>query len=90
VRVITRDEEMPMSAPKKPENPNPERTPTPRPDYSDFTEEQLVERARKLDIKIEDSTLREKLIEAIQKKEEPGRVDATRQAERADPESDTK
>lgn len=78
-----------MSSPNKPENPNPERTPTPRPDYSGYTEQQLTERARELDIEVEDSSLREHLIEAIQKKEEPGRVDATRQADRADPESDT-
>ena len=63
-------------------------SPEPRHKVEEMSEEELAERAAALEIEGHDSMLNDQLIEAIRKHEQPDRVDATRQAERADPESE--
>ncbi|MCR9218149.1 MAG: hypothetical protein NXI14_13230 [bacterium] len=57
--------------------------PAPRFDYENFSDDELADRAEQLGIEGRDDMISEQLIEAIRKKEDPQRVDATRQADRA-------
>jgi hypothetical protein len=56
----------------------------PTPIYEEFSDQDLADRAQELEIEGHDSMLNDQLIEAIRKKEEPDRVDATRAADQAD------
>jgi len=56
----------------------------PKHNYDEFSDQDLADRAQELDIEGHDSMLNDQLIEAIRKKEEPDRVDATRAADQAE------
>lgn len=58
----------------------------PRFEHDSLSEEQVVERAKSLGIEGYDAMLSDQLLEAIRRKEDPERVDATRAADQADTE----
>lgn len=59
----------------------------PRFEHDSLSEEQVIERAKSLGIEGYDAMLSDQLLEAIRRKEDPERVDATRAADQTNPES---
>lgn len=57
--------------------------------YDEFSDQDIADRGQEIETSDEDSMLKDDLLEAIRKKEEPERVDATRAADEADPQSDS-
>ncbi len=58
--------------------------------YDSMSDEQLAQRAEELEIEGRGTMLNDQLIEAIRRKEEPDRVDATRAADQSDPNAQAK
>lgn len=56
----------------------------PKNNYDEFSDQDIADRGQEIETGGEDSEFNDELIEAIRKKEEPERVDATRAADEAD------
>jgi hypothetical protein len=79
------DRGMPLSSASRIAGTDP--TTVPNHDYDAFSDQDIADRAQELEIEGRESMLKEDLIEAIRRHEDPQRVDAARQARRGDPNS---